>query len=86
MAKLDAYEQEILHAYETGRIKPIKKANLEKFKEAAKLTIAQDKRINIRLSSMDLKTLQAKALEEGLTYQNLITSVLHKYAGGRLQG
>lgn len=57
---------------------------LAKFKTAARATGIKDRRINIRLSSGDLKDIQVKALEEGVPYQTLIASVLHKYVTGRL--
>ena len=83
--KLDAYEKEILEAYESGKIKPIaNKAELQRLKAAARATAIKDRRVNIRLSSGDLQDIQAKALEEGLPYQTLIASVLHKYVTGRL--
>jgi hypothetical protein len=43
-----------------------------------------DRRVNIRLSSGDLSDIQVRALEEGVPYQTLIASVLHKYVAGRL--
>jgi predicted DNA binding CopG/RHH family protein len=56
-----------------------------KYQTYAEATFRKDARINIRLSSRDLKNLQKKALEEGIPYQTLISSVLHKYVEGRLQ-
>ena len=50
---------------------------------AARATAVKDRRMNIRLSSGDLRDVQAKALEEGMPYQTLIASVLHKYVNGR---
>jgi predicted DNA binding CopG/RHH family protein len=83
--QLDEFEREALEAFERGVLRPIgTKASLAKFKAAAKATSAKDKRINIRLSSPDLQGLQVRALEEGLPYQTLIASVLHKYVSGRL--
>jgi predicted DNA binding CopG/RHH family protein len=83
--KLDAYEKEILEAYETGKIKPVvNKGELERLRAAARATAIKDRRVNIRLSSGDLQDIQAKALEEGMPYQTLIASVLHKYVTGRL--
>jgi predicted DNA binding CopG/RHH family protein len=84
--KLDAEEQELLNAFETGEMKSTSpsKASLAKFKAAASATFIKDKRINIRLSSPDLMDIQARALEEGLPYQTFIASILHKYASGRL--
>ena len=81
----DAYELEILSAFEEGRLKSVAtKAELAKFKAAARATAIKDRRVNIRLSSGDLSDIQAKALEEGIPYQTLIASVLHKYVTGRL--
>lgn len=85
MSKLDTYETEVLVAYEGGRLKSIAtKSELEKLKSAARATAIKDRRVNIRLSSIDLGDIQAKALEEGVPYQTLIASVLHKYVTGRL--
>lgn len=86
MKKLDAYEEELLTAYEKGELKSTSpsKADLAKFKAAATATFIKDRRINIRLSSPDLMDIQARALEEGIPYQTFIASVLHKYASGRL--
>ena len=83
--KLDAYEKEILEAYESGKIKPVvNKAELQRLKASARATAIKDRRVNIRLSTGDLQDIQAKALEEGMPYQTLIASVLHKYVTGRL--
>jgi predicted DNA binding CopG/RHH family protein len=85
MSKLDAYELEVLGAYEAGRLKPSAgKAELQRMRAAARATAIKDKRVNIRLSSVDLLDIQAKALEEGMPYQTLIASVLHKYVTGKL--
>jgi len=85
MSKLDPYELEVLQAYEAGKLKPTAgKAELQRMRAAARATAIKDKRVNIRLSSVDLLGIQAKALEEGMPYQTLIASVLHKYATGKL--
>ena len=85
MKKLDAYENEVLNAFEQGKLKTVaSKAELAKFKAAARSTAVKDKRVNIRLSSGDLSDIQIKALQEGVPYQTLIASVLHKYVTGRL--
>lgn len=83
--KIDAYESDILNAFESGKMRSVAtKAELEKFREAARATAIKDRRVNIRLSSGDLADIQVRALEEGLPYQTLIASVLHKYVTGRL--
>ena len=85
MHKTDRYESELLAAYDKGSLKSVAtKSELSKFKAAARATAIKDRRVNIRLSSGDLQDIQVKALEEGLPYQTLIASVLHKYVTGRL--
>jgi len=85
MSKLDPYELEVLEAYEVGKLKSIaSKAELQLMRAAARATAIKDKRVNIRLSSADLLDIQAKALAEGMPYQTLIASVLHKYVAGKL--
>lgn len=85
MSKPDPYELEILQAYESGQLKPAaSKAELQRLRAGARATAIKDKRVNIRLSSVDLLDIQAKALEEGMPYQTLIASVLHKYVSGKL--
>ncbi len=85
MSKLDAYELKVLKAFEQGELKSVAtKSELEKLKAAARATAIKDRRVNIRLSSIDLSDIQVKALEEGVPYQTLIASVLHKYVTGRL--
>lgn len=84
MPKIDAYELEVHNAFEKGQLKSIAtKSELAKLKAAARATAVKDRRVNIRLSSMDLSDIQVKALEEGIPYQTLIASVLHKYVTGR---
>lgn len=81
----DAYEREILSAFERGLLKSVAtKGELERIKAAARATAIKDRRVNIRLSSIDLRDIRARALEEGVPYQTLIASVLHKYVTGRL--
>lgn len=85
MPKTDPYESELLAAFEKGAFKSIaSKAELSKFKAAARATAIKDRRVNIRMSAGDLQDIQVKALLEGLPYQTLIASVLHKYVTGRL--
>jgi predicted DNA binding CopG/RHH family protein len=86
MPKIDNYERDILAAYDAGHLKSVaSKSELARIRAAARATAIKDKRVNIRLSSGDLNDIQIKALEEGVPYQTLIASVLHKYVTGRLQ-
>ena len=68
MKKRDAYEQDLLTAYEKGELQSSSpsRADLSKFKAAASATFIKDRRVNIRLSSPDLMDIQARALEEGI--------------------
>ena len=85
MPKVDTYEAAVLSAFEKGRLKSVAtKAELARLRAAARATAVKDRRVNIRLSAGDLHDIQARALEEGLPYQTLIASVLHKYVTGRL--
>jgi predicted DNA binding CopG/RHH family protein len=85
MSKLDPYELEVSKAFEKGKLKSIaSKSELGKLKAAARATAIKDRRVNIRLSSIDLSDIRVKALEEGVPYQTLIASVLHKYVTGLL--
>jgi predicted DNA binding CopG/RHH family protein len=87
MKKLDRVEQEVLNAYDKGRLISARptKAQLNAFRDAARATFIKSRRVNIRLSPADLMDIQARAYEEGVPYQTLIASVLHKYVSGRLR-
>ena len=80
------YEADILRSFEKGEWKPVKnlKKEMERYRAAATETLLKNRRVNIRISAMDLEGLQAKAAAEGLPYQTLMASVLHKYVSGRL--
>ncbi len=86
MIKLDQEENEILEAFESGNIKQARNADetQKRHKEYAKAMLQKDARINIRLPSKDLRGLQKRALSEGIPYQTLVASILHKYVEGRL--
>jgi len=83
--KLTKEENEILESYENDEwVSASNSTDIDKYKRAAKNTFKKDKRVNIRMSGMDLELLQEKALIEGLPYQTLMSSVLHKFVTGRL--
>ncbi len=81
----DDEENELVAAYARGEFRPVKDQKREKQAavQAAKRYLRKDARINIRLSSADLEMLKQRAAEEGLPYQSLIASVLHKFVSGR---
>lgn len=81
--KLSKEEKEILDDFESGAFKSVLTPRRKKaLQAAAEETCKKDKRINIRISSRDLESLQRRALEEGIPYQTLVSSVLHKYVSG----
>ena len=83
--KLSNEEKDILAAFEAGEFESVLTPERKKFLQAAaKETFKKDKRINIRISSRDLESLQRRALEEGIPYQTLVSSILHKYVSGGL--
>lgn len=84
--KLSKEEKAILKDFEAGEFKSVLTPKRKKaLQAAAEETIKKNKRINIRISERDLKALQRRALEEGIPYQTLVSSILHKYISGSLQ-
>jgi predicted DNA binding CopG/RHH family protein len=83
---LDQDEKAILDSYEAGEWLSVKQldSESERFRSYARATMRKDARVNIRISSKDLQEIQKKAIEEGIPYQTLISSVLHKFVTGRL--
>lgn len=84
--KLTNEEKDILKSYEQGEWIPTKKlaAERKQLRQFAKNVLRKDKRVNIRISENDLVQLQRKAIHDGLPYQTLISSVLHKFLNGSL--
>ena len=84
--KLDSEEKEILNDYENDEYDEISdmEKEIEKHTEYAKATFLKNKRINIRISQRDLESIQRRALEEGIPYQTLIASLIHRYISGKL--
>jgi predicted DNA binding CopG/RHH family protein len=86
MSKLKKDERELLDSFERGEWESVPHAEreVERFKGYAAATFKKDRRINIRISSKDLEALQKRALREGIPYQTLVASILHKYVSGHL--
>ena len=84
--KLDSEEKEILNDYENDEYVEISdmEKEIEKHTEYAKATFLKNKRINIRISQRDLEHIQRRSLEEGIPYQTLISSLIHRYISGKL--
>ena len=84
--KIDKEEKELIESIEKGEWRPVRdSAGLKKkLLAAVKTTMLKDQRMNIRIAKRDLEALKARALEEGMPYQSLVSSVLHRYVTGRL--
>jgi predicted DNA binding CopG/RHH family protein len=84
--KLNKEEKELLKSIENGEWRQIPnfKKETKRYQESARETLRKNKRVNIRMTERDLVRIQKKAIEEGLPYQTLISSVLHKYINGRM--
>lgn len=86
MSKLNLQqdELELLASYEADEWKTAKKVKEQKeqYRAYARATLRKDKRVNIRISEKDLQALQKRAVRQGIPYQTLISSILHKYVNG----
>lgn len=85
MKFVDKEEKDLIESYEKGEWKPVKKKNKKVYVKAARESISKNKRINIRLTQKDYHDIQVRALEEGIPYQTLIASLIHKYNNGKLK-
>jgi len=83
---IDQEEKDLMESIERDEWEPVKNIAQERKKamEAARNTLKKDKRINLRLSQKDYHQIQIKAIEEGIPYQTLISSLVHKYLNGSL--
>ncbi len=83
---IDKEEKELMESIERDEWRPVKNIDQEKKKAmaAARNTLRKDKRINLRLTQKDYHQIQTKAIEEGIPYQTLISSIVHKYLNGSL--
>ena len=84
--KLSKQEKELLDSVESGDFEStLTKARREELEAVAANTFKKDKRINIRISNRDLIAVQSRASEEGIPYQTLVSSIIHKYISGSLR-
>jgi len=85
--ELDKEEQQLLDSVERWEWKTIPnlKREAKQYQEYAKATFQKNRRVNIRISEKDLVNIQKKAVEEGIPYQTLMSSVLHKFISGHFK-
>lgn len=84
MAKLNKEEKKLERSFARGEWKAVPKSEVRRFQGYFREAVQKSKRINIRLSPGDLEGMQRRAVEEGIPYQTLMASVIHKYVTGRL--
>jgi predicted DNA binding CopG/RHH family protein len=86
MNKLSKQEKDLLKSVDAGEWQGVKdrEQQVADYQAIARETLRKDKRVNIRLPGRDLDAIRKRALIEGIPYQTLIASILHKYAAGRL--
>ena len=84
--KLNKNEKDLLTSFENDEWieVPNMKNEIKKHINYAKASLRKDKRVNIRISQKDLESIQRKAIEEGIPYQTLISSLIHKFVSGNL--
>lgn len=80
--ELDNKEKKILQDFDQGKLVRVKDFDKQKrsLKAAARTTLSKTRNINIRLAQKDLQKLKAKAIREGIPYQTLAASILHRVA------
>ncbi|MFT3741853.1 MAG: antitoxin [Gammaproteobacteria bacterium] len=83
--KLSVEEKEILDAFESGELRSVFHLAAEKkrFQKIAKAHGLKNKRVSLRMSEWDFTRIQEEALREGLAYQSLLSSIIHKYLTGQ---
>ena len=84
-AYVDKDEMELANSLATEEwISDLTKKEKKQYEEYARNSLTKQKRINIRMTERDLKKIQAKAIEEGIPYQSLISMLIHKYNEGKV--
>jgi len=79
-------ENKLLESVKKGEWVSVSSENeLNRYQDIAQEQLKKDKRITIRISNNVLTGLQKRALEEGIPYQTLISSILHKFLSGKLK-
>jgi len=82
---VDKDEMELAKSLETEEwVSDLTKRQKKQYEEYARNSLTKQKRINIRMTERDLKKIQARAIEEGLPYQSLISMLIHKYNEGKV--
>ena len=84
--ELDEEERVLLGAFERGEWHSVPNLaeETEAAREAARDTFNKTRRVNLRVTERDYDLAHSRAREEGIPYQTLLSSIIHKYLSGRL--
>ena len=85
MSQLDSEEKELLESCELGEWKPVEEleSEMERYREYARATLEQDRSVSVPISSSDLDAIQKLAIEEGMPFRALISTIVHNYLAAR---
>lgn len=85
--ELNKNEEKLLKDFESKRLKSVRNVKKEasRYKGYARQTLHKPKNINIRISTRDLQKIKAKAIDKGIPYQTLVSSILHQYSDGKVR-
>lgn len=85
--ELDKNEKAILKDFEAGKLKSVSgaKKKASTYRQYARQTLNKARNINIRLSNKDLQKIKMRAIEKGIPYQTLISSLLHQFSAGKVK-
>lgn len=82
---IDKDEMKLAKSLETEEwVSDLPKKDMKRYEGYARTCLTKQRRINIRMTERDLKRIQAKAIEEGVPYQSLISMLIHKYNEGKV--
>ena len=86
MNQLDRQEKEILTSYELGEWKSVEQleSEMERYREYARATLEQDRSVDVPISSSDLEAIQKLAIEEGMPFRALMSTIVHNYLAARM--
>ena len=84
--KMSTEERDILDRFQRDELRsaPGAEQEIEAARQAARNTFKKTKRVNLRVTERDFNRAHSRAREEGIPYQTLLSSVIHKYLSGRL--
>ena len=87
MMDIEEYEQDILKDFEKNNFIAVSDAEKKMMsaREAADNYMKRNNRVNVRISGSDLSMIKKTAIREGIPYQTLLASIIHKFVTGHLK-